>query len=338
MAYAAVIGGGLAGCLLANRLADKGMEVIIVEKSEDIGGKVRDYGCKAHVKCNNCGLCLIGDLWENTYNNSKIQIMTDSELIDIFGNKGNYSLAIKTKNGFKVIKKINYIIVSIGFENFSTLSSSNLEFNVDSEDNIISGSKLEKIISYRRQNELFEGFYSQNPENIAFIQCFGSKDIKEKAMYCSRVCCAYSTRAAKVIKQYYPEIKITFFYMDLQWVEDKGYLNSLLDEKIEFIECRPISIKGGVPARIIYEDPKTCGVVEREYDLIVLSEGIHPPKDGDQIVEICMLAKDDNGFLKYVKQPKTTGIYVVGCAEGPKKIEEIYTQTLVVANEINEEN
>ncbi len=332
MAQVVVIGGGLAGCFVANQLAEQDKKVIIIEKSENIGGKVKNYGCKATDKCNNCGLCLVGDLWENINNNSKIEILTNSKLIDINGSKGNYNILIKSGNKIEVFNGIEFIVISIGFDKFSSLSSSSLEF--DNNNNIITGSELEKVISYRSTSELFRGRYFEKLKSIAFIQCFGSRNVKEKALYCSRVCCAYSTRAAKVIRQYYPYTVISFFYMDLQWIEGKDYFNSMIRENIEFIECRPVKIKGGNPAKVIYEDPNTCEIKEREYELIVLSEGIHPAGDVEHIAEICMLEQDEKGFLKYVKSPETTGIYIAGCAGGPKRIEEVYAQSLAVARDI----
>ncbi|NSW89813.1 MAG: CoB--CoM heterodisulfide reductase iron-sulfur subunit A family protein [Firmicutes bacterium] len=336
MARIVVIGGGLAGCLIANEVASRGMEVTIIEKSDDIGGKVKNYGCKATDTCNNCGLCLVKNLWDNIKNNEKIEILTHSRLIDIDGKKGDYKVIVKVKDNTRILERTDKIVVAIGFDNFSSISWSNLEFNSNS--NIISGYQLEKIISHRGKKELFSGLLSGKPESIAFIQCFGSRDIKEKAMYCSRVCCGYSTRAAKVIRQYYPEAEITFFYMDLQWVEGRGYFESLKNEKIEFIGCRPIKIKSGIPgitpAKIVYEDPKLSKLIEREYDIIILSEGIHPAEDAGHIAEICGLEQDENGFLRYVVRPETTGIYIAGCAGGPKRIEEVYAQSLAVAKEL----
>ena len=34
--------------------------------------------------------------------------------------------------------------------------------------------------------------------------------------YCSRVCCAYGLRLARLIRHRWPEAKVTTFYMDLQ--------------------------------------------------------------------------------------------------------------------------
>ena len=41
-----IIGGGIAGCSIANELSNTGFSVRIIEKADRIGGKVRSYGCK----------------------------------------------------------------------------------------------------------------------------------------------------------------------------------------------------------------------------------------------------------------------------------------------------
>ncbi|MBW1991565.1 MAG: CoB--CoM heterodisulfide reductase iron-sulfur subunit A family protein, partial [Deltaproteobacteria bacterium] len=52
------------------------------------------------------------------------------------------------------------------------------------------------------------------PFRVAFIQCVGSRDRQHP--YCSRVCCAYGLRLAKLIRHRHPEAELTTFYMDLQ--------------------------------------------------------------------------------------------------------------------------
>lgn len=332
MAGVLVIGGGLAGCTVAQQLADDGVEVTLIEKSDAIGGKVRHYGCKATQKCNNCGLCLVGDLWEKVESHKKISIITQTELVDVLGNKGNFQVIIKTGNGAETLSEINSIVVSIGFNEFSSISSGSVEFQIN--DNIITGSQMEKLLSDRSKNEVF----LKSPEKIAFIQCFGSRDYQQKSNYCSRVCCGYSTRAARVLRQYYPDCEMVFFYMDLQKVEQGEYFNCLSEENIEFIRCRPIRINNNKNnnklASVLYEQPGEDGIIEREFDLIVLSEGIHPSKDVDTLSELCMLGIDDNGFLKYVIDGSKTGIYLAGCASGPKRIEEVHAEALVVAEQL----
>ncbi len=328
MKHILIIGGGLAGCTAALELADRGHQVSIVERDAVIGGKVRTYGCKATEVCNKCGLCLVGDLWHRVENDKKIKIYTGHQVVDIFGEKGNFDVVVKDNENRQTLANISDIIVAAGFDIPSSYSLGNLELT--SPDGIITGYQLESILNKRNDKSLF----FQAPSKVAFIQCFGSRDLREKAAYCSRVCCGYSTRAAKVIKYCYPQTKITFFYMDMQQVEPGDYMDTLLKDGIEFIKSRPVKIRGPKPWTVIYEEPGSSGASKRKFDLIVLSEGIHPSEGLDKIAEICGLGFNDDGFLRCVKDGSSTGIYLAGCVSGPKTIEEVYTQALTVAGEI----
>ncbi len=323
-----VIGGGLAGCTAALKLAKGGREVTILEKCGKIGGKVRTYGCKATDRCNNCGLCLVGDLWDQVERHQNIHVVTGARLIDVQGSKGSFSITFKNNGGVRFLDEIGDIIVSTGFEEFSAVSSGNLEASAN--DNIINGRRMEELFSGRTDQAVF----AESPGSIAFIQCFGSRDVREKAAYCSRVCCGYSTRMARVLRKIYPQAEIVFFYMDLQRVEAGEYFQCLTGEGIEFVRCRPVKIKPGKPSRLQYEQPGTGFVIEKEFDVMILSEGIHPAKDSERLAELCMLKLDGNGFLKYVKDGEKTGIYLSGCASGPKKIEEVHAEALAVARGI----
>lgn len=323
-----VIGGGLAGCTAAIELAENNREVIIVEKSAAIGGAVRYYGCLATDRCNHCGLCLVGELWKRVEEHENITILNNSQIKDILGTKGNYNAVLKSEKGIERVCDIAAIIVSIGFDQVDAKLTGSFEsgdFN-----NVITGKQLEQLCANRSR----DGLFKQAPQNIAFIQCYGSRDIKQKAVYCSRVCCNYSTKVAKVLKSYYPKVRIVFFYMDLQQVEKGEYFESLSKLGIEFIRCRPVRFKANSPGTVIYERPGFKGIVEEKFDFIVLSEGIHPASDADRIAEICNLGLDRAGFLKYIASGDTTGIYIAGCASGPKKIEETYADALQTAREI----
>ncbi|MCL2165714.1 MAG: FAD-dependent oxidoreductase [Clostridiales bacterium] len=327
MAHVMVIGGGLSGSVTANALAQCGQKVTIVEKSGRIGGKVRSYGCKATDKCNNCGVCLVGGLWEKVEKSPNIDIIHDATLTDISGKAGDYSVAVKTGSDLRYMNGISSVVVATGFEESPALGG---HLQIEGKEGIVRGLALEEICRTRSKDALF----AQAPNRVAFIQCVGSRDRKEDAMYCSRVCCSYSTRAAKVIRYYYPDCAITFFYMEMQAVSGGDYFKQLEDLGIEFIKSRPLKVKAGSPATVVFDDPSGEGIREREFDLILLSDGIHPPKDADRLAEICGLGQDGNGFLRNAGPAADTGIYVAGCAKGPGRIEEVYADALAVAEQI----
>jgi heterodisulfide reductase subunit A len=323
-----VIGAGLAGCAAALELADNHREVVIVEKSATIGGAVRSYGCLATDRCQQCGLCLVGDLWERVGQHERIRILTHYQVKDILGTKGDYTAVLSGPKGREMLGGIAALIVAVGFEAADAKLTGSFEWG--DFQRIITGRQLEQLCLGRNK----EGLFKEAPQSVAFIQCYGSRDLKQKAAYCSRVCCKYSTKAAQVLRAYYPKLRIVFFYMDLQQVETGEYFESLAELGIEFIRCRPVRFLAGSPGTIVYEKPGVAGVLAEQFDYIVLSEGIHPPGDAARIAEICQLGLDDAGFFKYVAAGATTGIYLAGCAKGPKRIEETYADAIQTAREL----
>ena len=325
MAYTLVVGAGLAGCTAAQQMSNAGMDVILVEQNDNIGGRVRKFGCKATDKCNNCGVCLSGGLWHNVEKNPKIEILLSSEVIDFSGNKGNISATVKAPSGERFFSNIDSVIICTGFENIPNNNSKHLQ--IDGTDGIITGLQLEEMTLSRTKNKLLKS----SPKSVAFIQCFGSRDKKERANYCSRVCCSYSTRAARLFRYYYPDCEISFMYMELQNVDNKNCFSELSDQNIEFIKCRPLKITGGTPVTIQYDDPRD-GIKTRDFDLVILSEGIKPPSDSGNTAAIYGLAQDEYGFLNTTSTEE--GVYVAGCAKKPMKIEETYADSLSIANMI----
>ncbi|GHS95736.1 pyridine nucleotide-disulfide oxidoreductase [Synergistales bacterium] len=325
MAHVLVIGAGVSGCTAAYRIAQDGVRVTLVEKSGTIGGRVRHYGCKATDKCNNCGVCLVGGLWEKVEKNPLIETVLFSEVTDVSGDAGDFSATVKTPSGPRYLSRLDSVVVSTGFE--STAASETAHLQVEQGAGILTGSEIEALMLDRGKN----AWLKDEPKSVAFIQCFGSRDEKERSNYCSRVCCSYSTRAAKVLRHYYPGCEIAFFYMELQNVAARDYFKELGNDKIEFIKCRPLKIIGGSPAVIRYDDPAE-GMKTRSFDLIVLSEGVHPGSDSDWMASIYGLGQDDNGFLRPMEERE--GLYVAGCARAPMKIDESYADSLAVAETI----
>jgi len=309
MARVLVIGAGLSGCTVAYTLAERGVDVTLIEKTGSFGGKVISYGCKAvDGKCQNCGLCLTTGLWDKVVTHKHISLFTNTKA-------GN-------------ITEYDAVVVATGFESQSGILPSHL--HIDGTDGLITGTQIEKLMLDRTLTDIFE----KPPKSVAFIQCLGSRDQNEGGMFCSRVCCSYSTRAAKVIRSYYPECVIVFFYMEMQNVKGGDYFAGLRELGMEFIKCRPLKVTGGKPVTVEYDtaDAKQ-GISSREFDIVVLSDGIHANAENEKIAEICGLTQDKDGFL-YASEDNTA-VFVAGTARAPMKMDEAYADSITVANKIS---
>jgi len=332
MSFVLVVGGGMSGSVIAKELAENGKSVTIIETEKVVGGKVREYGCKATDECNNCGVCLTGGLWTAVEKSDAIKILTNAKLVDLGGAKGDFTAAVKTASGIEYLTGITEIVVATGFKKTTDYGFGGA-IEVENTDNILLGSKLENVLKDRTETGIFE----KEPKRIAFVQCVGSRDCKDNALYCSKVCCAYTTRAAKVFKHYYPEAEITFFYMEMQTVNSGNYFDAITESGFNFMKCRPIKVRGGATPEIVYDNPKLGKIEKQSFDMIVLADGIRANDDAGRIAELCGFNQTQAGFLQYVENAsdgKKTGIYLAGSVKGPAKIEEAYNDAIAVAREI----
>jgi heterodisulfide reductase subunit A len=85
------------------------------------------------------------------------------------------------------------------------------------------------------------------------------------------------------------------------------------------------------------EDTTNGGVKVHEADMVVLSVGVEPRKDGKALQQLLTLSNSADGFLleshpklKPVDAP-TRGIYFAGCAESPKDVKDSVTQASAAA-------
>jgi heterodisulfide reductase subunit A len=305
-----IIGGGLSGCTIARELSAAGIDCVIVEKNTELGGKVRGYGCKADSKCNNCGLCAVGSLWQDVEADPKVRKLCGAEIADISRSDGLFEAVICTREG-TVEERFSEVVVATGFEDATITAGAGYDQAMFPR--VSTGNALESLMKTRGTKTLFP----EAPKSVAFIMCYGSRNLKETAAYCSQVCCAYSTRAAKVIKYYYPDTEVVMYYMDLQAVNPGNYAKELTDRGIVLERCRPVdlSFDGDYPV-VSYEDAD--GKKKRAFDYLFLNTGIHPDVSRNTALsDITGLKVKSDGFLTYVTPPSETGVYLAGCAIAP---------------------
>ena len=90
-----VIGGGVAGLTAASELADLGMDVDIVERSEFAGGHAIRYACKATDRCVKCGACMVEEKLGRVVGHPKIRLMTGTRVQDVSRSNDFYVTLVK---------------------------------------------------------------------------------------------------------------------------------------------------------------------------------------------------------------------------------------------------
>jgi len=95
----AILGGGIAGITLALNLARAGIKVYLIEKSPTLGGKVARWH-RIH-NMGDCSICFISELIGELANEKNIKIFTNTEIENVSGEVGNFTI--------NMIKKPRYI-------------------------------------------------------------------------------------------------------------------------------------------------------------------------------------------------------------------------------------
>ncbi len=234
--------------------------------------------------------------------------------------------------------KVGTIILATGWDPFDPTILK--QYGYGRYPNVITGLQMERLLSsfgptegkIKRPSDLKE------PHSVAFLQCVGSRDFSGKAhKYCSRVCCMYAIKQARQYKEKHPEAKIYIFYMDIR-AFGKGYEefyeSAGKNYGIKFIRGRIAEVFEGKDHNIVVraEDTLLQRPVELEVDLFVLSIGLEPRCDMDDVARIFNVQKTEDGFLMEA-HPKlrpvdtlTDGVFVAGTVQGPKDIPDTVAQ------------
>ncbi|MHA1334463.1 MAG: CoB--CoM heterodisulfide reductase iron-sulfur subunit A family protein [Promethearchaeota archaeon] len=316
---ALVIGGGVAGISAALNLSKQGYKTYLVEKSEQLGGKLNDLFKLFPTDENSSEFLkkLIGKL-ESSNN---IEIFRSSIINNISGFVGNYDVQIATDDSIVNIK-VGVIIVAVGASTYKPLNL----FGYDGV-KIITQLELEKKL---KNNSI-------NAKNIVMIQCVGTRN-NERA-YCSSICCMTALKNALLLKEMSEDIRIIILFRDIYTpgIENEKYYRKAREKGIIFIkyspERQPIVNSDNVKVFNEYLGTE----VEIPYDLVVLSTPLIANEDNKNLAQMLKVPLEENGFFleAHVKlRPvdfATDGIFLAGTAKWPVNIAESISQGYAAA-------
>jgi len=333
-----IIGGGIAGATVAERLGRAGAVVHLIDKQQSIGGHAAEIGCKAIDKCLRCNVCVADDLFRTVRTAPDIHIHTETELqaVQPLANRNGYKATIAPREGGGEGSEIDVdaIVIAIGHEPYDPAENSAYRYGAIS--NVITGVEAERQLAVT--DRITRPSDGKAPKRIAFIQCVGSRTEEihrrpEDTDYCSTVCCSYALRIGRLLRHRDEAADVTVFYMDIQKF-GKGFdaLYRECRKAMRFVRSRPYELAAGDDDSVVVTyAPETDsaaeegGVIREPFDLVVLSVGIRPPADARRLADVLGVPLDDDGFFG-LKGARTfpdlqkRGVFVVGTAESPKDI------------------
>jgi heterodisulfide reductase subunit A len=97
-----IVGAGIAGATVAERLSRAGRQVYLIEKQATIGGHVVEMGCKATDVCLRCNVCVANELLRTVAASPNIRMHTRTELMGLEAgtNGSRYTAILKHKPSF----------------------------------------------------------------------------------------------------------------------------------------------------------------------------------------------------------------------------------------------
>ncbi len=227
---------------------------------------------------------------------------------------------------------VGAIIVATGIDYYDPREAS--EYGYTRFQNVVNSIELERLLSPSGPSGgALRRFTDQKPpQRVSFIQCVGSRCVRRDIPYCSRICCMNAIKSALLIREMYPHIKVDIFYIDIR-AFGKGfeqfYQRAVSDDKIQFIRGKPSRLEEDPQSGdllILAEDVETGKTTKLQTDMVVLSEAVVPTSNSHQLAKTLNIDTDNRGFFLPIDRcgdPLTssrTGVYLCGCATGPKDI------------------
>jgi len=336
-----VIGGGIAGMAAALDVADTGFAAYLVERTDHLGGRVADLNRTFPT------LESVPDLLEplvaRVLDHENITVFLNSEVSHVDGYVGNFQVTVSsgaqgddgTPSELEI--QAGAIIVATGYDVFNP--DRKPEFGYSEYPNVITSLEMEQRLM--SGDLTVEG---REPERVAFIQCVGSRDIQLGNPHCSRVCCMYTAKQSRLVRELLPSAEVTVFYIDVRTFGKQGeeFYDEARSSGVRYRRGNVSEIyrKPGDPDRVVLvaEDTLLGQPIDFEADLVVLAVGMEPRASAGAMSQLLKLPRSSDGFFLEA-HPKLrpvdtamSGIFLAGCCQGPKDIPDTVTQAKAAAS------
>lgn len=339
-----VLGGGIAGLTAALELAEGGYPVVLVERTDRLGGNLSRVDLTApHL---DSARDLLTERITRVRAHQEIEVLLRSQLETLTGFVGNFTATVATANGTASTQKaypVGNVVVATGYREFD--ASRIAHYGWGRLPNVITSFEFERMLRAGR----IETKDGRLPRYAAIIHCVGSRS-REFHGYCSRVCCMTALKYAQEIKSAVPDCCVSDLYIDMH-AFGKGcedFYKRGSDVKTLFLmygkNDRPLirrAAAGDDCDLLIEVDERLSGErVEIPADLVILMVGMEAREDAGDVARLVNISQDRDGWF-IESHPKldpvattTDGIYIAGTCAAPKDIPDTVAQARAAAARI----
>lgn len=326
---ALIVGGGLAGMTAALATAENGYEAVLVEKTDRLGGNLRNLH---HTLTGDDPKALLERTIAAVESNPRVRVLLDTQVSDTVGFVGNFKSVLTTSNGSESREELEHgtVILATGASEWREVD----QYRYGQHENVVTQLRFEDELLHCETNG------DTPPDSVVMIQCVGSREVGHQ--YCSRVCCAGAVNNALKLKELNPKARVYVLYRDMRTY---GFLETFYQEArekgivfVRYDEDRKpeVTLEGG---RLVVRalDPILGRVLKMSPDRLVLSSRVEANPDNHRIAMNFKVPVNEDGFFleAHVKlrpvDMATEGIFVAGLAHSPKLAPEAIAQARAAA-------
>lgn len=327
---ALVIGGGLAGMTAALAIADEGYDVHLVEKTDKLGGMLRNLYQSAEGPNPQR---LLRTLIKRVHSHERIMLHYNTEVIDFQGHVGNFRTRLSyagNGDGGPRCWEINHgvtVVATGGYEYKGHV------YLYGQDPRVITQLELEKRLAENVDT-------ARQLKQVVMIQCV--KGPEQKIPYCSRTCCTNTMKNAISIKRINPDCQVYVLYKDLiTYGFREEYYTEARERGVIFLRYDE---QGAPQVQVNYGELEVRVqdvILDQRLtftpDLLALSMATMPAESNLALSKLLDVPLSSEGFfmeahLKLRPMDFTReGVFLAGIAHYPKFIEETIAQALATA-------
>ena len=246
---------------------------------------------------------------------------------------GAINFAEKTK---ELEFNVGAIVIATGFDQIDPKIFG--EYSYGAHPDVMTNLEFERVmhLGFRRPSD------GETAKKIGFVLCVGSRGLQERAKdYCCKIGCMVAIKQAIMFMNAVAGAEAWIFYQDIR-AHGRGYeefYSRAREKGVKFVRglaARVLPTGNGLVVKA--EDTILGEPIEESFDLVVLSTAMIPGPESEKISEVFGIQKGPDGFLlekHYKLDPVDSvrkGIYLCGCALGPKDIRETVEQAMAAAS------
>jgi len=230
------------------------------------------------------------------------------------------------------------IILATGFQfmNYSKFG----EYLYGKNPNVITSLQMERMIDVTgpTQGHIIRLSDHKDAKSVAYMLCAGSRDYNRGLQYCSRVCCLYAIKQAKILRSH--DLDVWIHYIDIRTPGrryEEFYKSAQLDG-VNFARGKIAEIiPNGNKLLVRAEDTFLNKILENEVDLVVLCPPITTGTETLKLADLLRAPISEDGFVleKHPKldpvATKREGVFACGMVLGPKDIQSTVSESEAAA-------